>query len=78
MAGFLGKNGSDAIARLIGHICRIVQRYHLKLDAAIDKAVVDGVISADQQTAAHLFVDTIDVACSIFQLIARNSGFGVG
>lgn len=76
--GFLGKNGSDAVARFIGHICRVISRYHLKLDAAIDRAVIDGIIPPEQATVAHAFVDGAEVLCGIFQLVARNSGFGVG
>jgi hypothetical protein len=78
MAGFFGKNGSDAVAFALTHICRVIIRYHMKLDAAIDQAVTDGIITSDQATAAHLFVDTATVTCGIFQLVAKNSGFGPG
>lgn len=71
---YVGKNGSDAIFKAFSHICRVITRFHAKLDAAIDKAQSDGVITSDQATAAHLFVDTAVVTCDIFRLVAGNSG----
>lgn len=75
---YLGKNGSDAIYGFLKLTCKTVVRYHLKLDAAIDQAVTDGKITSDQADVAHTFVDTVEVVCSIFQLVAGNSGFGAG
>lgn len=72
---FLGKSGSDAVFKAFSHICKVINRYHVKLDQAIDQARTDGVITADQQTAAHLFVDTAVTTCLIFELVAGNSGF---
>ncbi len=72
---YIGKNGSDAIAFAFRHICRVIARYRTKLDAAIDQAHSDGVITSDQASAAHLFVSTAVVTCDIFILVAGNSGF---
>lgn len=71
---YLGKNGSDAIYHFLKLACGTIQRYHLKLDAAIDQAVTDGKITSDQASVAHTFVDTVEVTCAIFQLVAKNSG----
>lgn len=73
---FLGKSGSDAIAIGFKKMCRVIAKYHTKLDAAIDQAEADGKITSDQATAAHLFVDSATVTCDIFILVAGNSGFG--
>lgn len=75
MAYFLGKSGADAIFVALEKICRILSRYHAKCDQAIDAALASGVITSDQATAAHLFVDTAQVTCDIFRLVASNSGF---
>jgi len=71
---YVGKNGSDAVFFALKAVCRVVNRYHTKLDAAIDQAVTDGKISSGQATAAHAFVDSAVVTCAIFQLVAGNSG----
>ena len=71
---YIGKNGSDAVFTALKHVCRVVNRYHAKLDAAIDQAVTDGVISSGQATTAHAFVDSAVATCAIFQLVAGNSG----
>lgn len=71
---FLGKNGSDAIFLALKHICRVILRFHVKLDAAIDQAVSDSVITSDQADIAHTFVDTVEGVCLVFQLVAGNSG----
>ncbi len=72
---YLGKNGSDAVFFALKAVCRVVNRYHVKLDAAIDQAVTDGKISSAQATIAHTFVDGALATCAIFQLVSENSGF---
>ena len=71
---YVGKSGVDAVAIAFTHICKVINRYHLKLDAAIDQAVSDGRISSGDATTAHTFVDTATAVCGIFLLVADNSG----
>jgi len=72
---FLGKSGADAVFVALNHICKVVNRYHVKLDAAIDQAATDGVIGSGEATAAHAFIDAASITCEIFKLVSGNSGF---
>jgi hypothetical protein len=72
---FVGKSGADAIFTALEKICRVLAKYHAKCDEAIDTAEANSVITSDQATSAHLFVDTAVVTCDIFRLVAGNSGF---
>lgn len=71
---YVGKSGSDALFKALAHICRIERTWHLKLLAAIDQAVTDGKITDLQRSIAHTFLESVSVACDIFELIAGNSG----
>jgi len=70
-----GKTGADAVAQALAHICRLLVKYRSKLDAVIDLAKNDGVITAEQATTAHDFLSTASTVCAIFQLVAGISGF---
>ena len=75
MAYFFGKSGADAIAKALDRICLVLQKYSLKLDAAISAAQASDIITSEQATIARTFISTARTACDIFKLVARNSGF---
>jgi len=66
-----GKTGADAVFTALKHICRVILKYRVKLDAIIDDAVVAAVITSAQATLAHDFVAAASTTCTIFELIAE-------
>lgn len=70
-----GKTGADAVFLALKHICKVITRYRLKLDAVIDQAESAGVITSGQATDAHAFVAAANATCAVFELIADYSGF---
>jgi hypothetical protein len=66
-----GKTGADAVFLALSHICRVIGRYHTKLDVVIDAAAVAGAITSGQAATAHAFVDAAVATCAIFKAIAE-------
>lgn len=75
MAYFFGKSGADAVFFALHKICKVLNRYEVKLLEAITAAETGGVITSEQADAARTFVATARVICAIFELVASNSGF---
>lgn len=66
-----GKTGWDAVSRAIDGVCRTIQRYRNKLHALIVLAQAATIITADEATKAHAFVEDASNLCSIFQKLAE-------
>lgn len=65
-----GKTGADAIFQALAHICHVIVKYRVKLDAVIDAAAAAAIITGAQATSAHDFVATAATTCTIFELVA--------
>ncbi len=70
-----GRTGADAIFKALKRICIVITHYRTKLDAVIDAAVTNNIITSAQGTTAHDFVSAASATCAIFELIAGYSGF---
>lgn len=70
-----GKTGADAVFIALKRICIVLSHYRAKLDAVIDTAESNGVITSVQATAAHDFLATANTVCAVFELVAGYSGF---
>lgn len=70
-----GKTGADAIAISLLHICRVLNKYQVKLTNLIATLEAEGILTSAQATVATSFIAAANAACAVFQIIANNSGF---
>jgi len=69
-ANFL-KNGLVAIFFAVKHICRVLNKYGVKVSAAIDQLQGEGRITSDQATQLKTWLENASSACNILQLLTE-------